>query len=165
MQSTAATVLKMFHDVIISVDHPQVFSPLRSEESTTSASAAIMTQLDQCGCICVWWRMECRWLRRTTIQLEGATRQQPTAWLCSLKWGNRCTWDSGRTPGLLIISTATAPSLAICYSPCEWDQVNIMSWWKQLMKSNQSFHVNNDCRKWNMYIHWSYVHEGESQQI
>ena len=154
MQSTAATVLEMFYDVILSVDHPQVFSPLQSKDSTTSASPAIITQLSQWDC--GWWRTESRWLQCTTIQLETATRQQPMAWLCSLKRETRCAWDSGRTPGLLIISTATAPSLAICYSLCEWNQEKIRkSLWKQVKKSNQSFHVNNDCGKWNMYIHWS----------
>ena len=51
MQSTTATVLKMFHDVILSVDPLQVFSLLQSKESTTSASPDIMTQLDQWGCV------------------------------------------------------------------------------------------------------------------
>ena len=50
MQSTAATVLEMFYDVILSVDHPQVFSPLQSKDSTTSASPAIITQLSQWDC-------------------------------------------------------------------------------------------------------------------
>ena len=90
MQSTAATVLI---DVILSVDLPQVFSPLRSEESTTSASPAIMAQRDQWAWD--WWRTESRWLPCTTMQPETAGRRQPMAWLCSLKWETRCTWGSG----------------------------------------------------------------------
>lgn len=139
MQSTAATVL---NDVIFSVDHSQVFSPLQSKESTTSPSPAIVTQLKQW--VCGWWRTERRWLLWSTIQLEPAGRQQPTAWLCSLKWETGCPSASCQTPGFVImITTTSAPSRAICYSFCEWNQVKMRtSWWKQLFSFR--FHVNSD---------------------
>ena len=108
---------KVLQNVILSVDHPQVFSPLQSEESTTSASLAIIYQLDQCGCF--WWRTERQWFILPTIQLETAMRQQPTAWLCSSMLETRCTWDSSETPGFLIMAINTAPSLAICYFLCK----------------------------------------------
>lgn len=121
--SINASLLNVTYDVTLSVDHAQVFSLLQSKESTTSASLAIICQVDRWGC--AWWRMECRSLLCTTIQLETATRQQPMALPYSSRRETRCTWDSGQTPGFLIMAITTAPLLAICYSLCKWNKAQI----------------------------------------